>query len=182
MGYETTLLFVSHYREKFVDFGKIEATLRMGKIAYDYISDLIGKHTRKNKKLIEKAKRWSNLHNEIYNLDGNHTMEFKELSEKEQQKKVDKLHKLEESLNAKLPYVYHTSGNKQDYLDCYDDLLIVVPLEELREAIIKSQAKTITDGQYELGYRRFDMALRMIEMFDKKIWGSKDVKVILYGH
>ena len=187
MGYETRLIFVSNsYKKsgKFHDYCHIEASLEMGKIAYDNVGALIEKSKVRDikdelKKLVEE---WESKHNDIYNSNGDYTESAEDMPEKEREREIRRLCVVENKLSVKLPYIFETNGNKQDYTDDYGDFLIVVEMEDLYRAIVQDQAKGIAEHQYELGYRRYAMALKMIEEFmNRKMWGEK-IKVVMWGH
>jgi len=180
MGYETKAIFVSSNQD-FKGYCSIEASLDMGKIAGDEVGDLMNK-ARRNGDLKPDIKKWEDTHDSIY-CEGNYTERLKEMSESKRRKEVDKLFELQKKLDEKLPYIYERSGDKHDYSDLYGDPLLMVDLKDFRRAVVENQKTLIADGTYEKpGYRRFNMVLKMIDMFDKKIWGAQPVKIILWGY
>lgn len=183
MGYETKAIFVSSHSD-FKGYCRIEATLEMGKIANNYISDLMDKARNVNRKELESlVKTWEDKHDYIFNAEGNYTEALVKMETDEQQKEVDFLFTLQHDLDRNVPYIFETDHNRQNYTDCYGDLLLVVDLKAFRSAVVKENKMLIAEGQYDArGYRRFNMVLKMIDMFDKKIWGDEPVKVILWGH
>ena len=178
MGYETTLFFVNTYGNK-SGFCNIEASLELCKVAYDEMGDLINKagvHKDAEKKhsLIKKHQQ---LYKTIYNSEGNYSDEYNELTTDTRQKLEKDFDKTRKELDSKLYYI--CKGEElESYVDSYGDLLKVTTIEELEDAIRKSQAKMIVnDGS---GYWRFDLALEMIRTLKEK--GKSDYKVILWGH
>lgn len=184
MGYETRLIFVSDWEKKFKGFGSAEATLEMGCISYGFIAELI-KKLRSNNKLIrpinKKIDRFEELQKKVYGDDGNYPEDFKSLDRKEQ-RKLEKEHwQLEKELGKKLLYIY--DGRKQAFRDAYGDLLLVVSLDELKEALIKDDARLIHEEKYDKGYRRFKLALEMIQHFQNPdYWNKNEIKIVMWGH
>ena len=178
MGYETTLFFVNTYGNK-SGFCNIEASLELCKVAYDEMGDLINKagvHKDAEKKhsLIKKHQQ---LYKTIYDAEGNYQETYDELSDETKKKIKQDYDKASKELDSKLYYIY-LDGELESYVDSYGDLLKVTTIEELEDAIRKSQAKMIVnDGS---GYWRFDLALEMIRTLKEK--GKSDYKVILWGH
>lgn len=185
MGYETKLIFVTNHRKKKegrpVDYCSVVATLEMGKICYDFVGDLIGKLQKIVKPLEElyrnKIKEMEEVHKELFNSDGNWTEELAKLPKAEQDKRYAVYSKIRIALEKKLPFVFE--GDDATFEDCYGNLLLVASLKEVKEAIIKSNAKEIAEGNYEFGYRRFNVALKLIEGLEDF---GEEVFVILYGH
>lgn len=183
MGYETKAIFVSSH-SGFKGYCSVIATLDMGKIADGHIYDLIGKaHSTDSKTLEARVKEWRDRHDYIFNAEGNYTDELLKMSEEDKQKEVDKLFEMQHKLDERLPYIFETSNHVHDYTDDYGELMMMVDLKDFRSAVVKENKVLIAKGIYNApGYRRFVMAIRMIDMFDKKIWGEEPVKVILWGH
>lgn len=195
MGYETCLLFVSNWKKGFTGYCSIEASLEMGKCSgYDAISELMekaqAKHTKKEtaalKSLIAEHEHG---HKSMFTEEGNYTPEYAAMNEKFAQKAYNELiAKPAKALEKRLPYVMWYSHSIEEYEDSYGDLLMVVTLDECRAAMLKALAQSMGKDDYPgdkdviPGYRRFHMALKLIEAFDPKIWGEKDVRVMLYGH
>ena len=184
MGYETKAIFVRS-NDKFKGFCSIQATLEMGKIAYGHISKLMEKARNpiRNTTLEDSVKQWKDMHDYVYNAEGNYTDALLKMDDVDKQKEVDKLFEMGHKLNEQLPYIFETSNNVHDYTDAYGELMMLVDLKDFRAALVKENKLMIAKGFYEApGYRRFVMAIKMIDMFDPKIWGDEPVKVILWGH
>lgn len=183
MGYDTELIFIA-VNNDLKGYQTIVATLEMKGINYGHMADLISwSHVPdKDGKLSAKVSAYERQHKRCYN-SGDHTDLLKLMSEAERKAETDKLRKMDGELEKMLCYIYHMDNGHVSYEDRVGDLLMVVSLDALREALIKSQAEAITNGEYKMGYRRFDMALRMVDMFlDRNVWGKEPVKVVLWGH
>lgn len=185
MGYETTLIFVNDYKKKFVGYCGVEATLRMGCIAYGAVNDLINKPRDKiteaeEKELQKLVSAYESQEKRCF-TDGEYGEEIRDMPEKERKKEIKKLYACEKKL-SKLPYVYYRSDSQQ-YVDSYGSLLLLVDLKELRDAMVKEQARLISSGEYELGYRRFKAALLLVEHFmSAEDWTPGTIKVVMWGH
>lgn len=176
MGYETTLLVVDGNGRKSVGYHNIVATVELSKVAYDAVGDII-ESKKDDKDLSEQVREWEESWKETYTLEGDYNPNLQLLSESEKSKKGDKVYSVEQKLSKKLPYVFYSNGNKQDFVDDYGSLLKVVEVKDIYNAILQDQAKMIKeDGE---GYRRFDIALKVLEGFMNDKW---NVKVILWGH
>jgi len=183
MGYETKLIFITG--RKRTGYQSDEASLEMGKVCNDEIGDLIGRlrmANRKNANLSADITEWENEHNRIYTQAGNYTPEVDALQLSEQKKATDALFKMERILGKKLPFFYGIDGNTKHFEDSCGDLLLVADIEELLAAIRKDAAGLISNGQYgPEGYRRFNVAIAMLEQFRKERFGET-VRVVLWGH
>jgi len=186
MGIHTYAHFVtSGYhgkgRKKFIGYCPEVAMLDMGyKILSDNIGAVAQKHTPPDDKRVweinEMEMKW-------YTREGNHTEWFKNLSKTEKKEFDKKWHKLHNELDKKYPYFYN--GNQERYSDDMNSNtpFIIIPLKEFRAAVIKDQAKLINEEDgYDLGFRKFDMAIQMCDMFlNKEVWGDEEVRVILWN-
>ena len=187
MGYETCLLFIDERKyTKDKGYARIEATLEMGCICNDMVGKLIEKSVPKKttkEKLRKQIKAWEKQRAKCYTSDGEYTEEMNDLSEKEREIECDKSYKMSRELDKKLYHVCYSDKNTQQYTDCYGDVLIVVSLADLKEAITLDQAKMIHTKEYDIhGYRRFAMALAVIEQFENKEHWDENIKVIMWGH
>lgn len=108
------------------------------------------------------------------------------MPEDEREVLVNKYHRASRVLENKLPYIFWEDGNIESFEDSYGDLLLVVSLEELKEAIEYDRAQDIikNDGNEYKYYRRFDLALNMINTFlnNKDVWDHENIKVVMWGH
>lgn len=183
MGYETKVMFVTNYQKKgtAVGYCRQEASLEMGKICSGKVGELIDRLQNEVKPLEEKyrdqIKEIEEDSRKIYDRDGNYLEEISNLPEKKKKLISQKHFKKQKALEVVLPYVY--DGNEQVFEDSYGNFLLIATLKEVKEAIIKDNAKEITDGNYEFGYRRFNIALKLIEGFETF---GEEVLVILFGH
>jgi len=161
MGYETRLIFVECYDGSIDKYCKVIAELEMGKIACDEVGKLIETLQKENKTKYRKR---------AYEL----------LKKLETTIEDDKKYQIERELFNEIPYFYTKNSENPIYDDKYGDLLLITDLETLRGAIAKNQEKIIKeDGK---GYRRFDVALAIIDqLMDKDNW-SENIKVILWGY
>lgn len=196
MGYETTAIFVASTKN-FKGWCEIIASVEMCKIAYGSMAELINKHDARTTSSDSPLHKLVNDYEKQYDLvfaGGDYTGEMKELSENDRDKEVKKIFDIQRKLDKELPHIHWSDNSRYgQYEDDCGSLLIVVTLDELREAAIKAwhedyqqnlefcKKENITDSKYT-GYRRFAMLLKAIEMFDSKIWGEEPVKVILWGH
>jgi hypothetical protein len=186
MGYETTLIFVTGGVNGFKGYCSIEATLRMGKIAYEGEISMLIEELRKcdTETDYTKDKARTEQYRRIFTY-GEWSAEMQELTEGERDKEYDKYWKLRVQLEEKFPYVYYNEGENEQFTDNYGDFLMLTDLETLLSALIKDRAKHITehDTHHGYGYRRYELAIRLTEAFmNEKIWGKEQVKVILFGH
>jgi len=182
MGYETTAIFVSS-NDDFKGYCGIQATLDMGKIAYGKIAELmsnIDRHDNADLKVLEQE--WKKQHEHCF-INGDYTPELKAMDKGDRNIEIDKVFALENKLDKKLPCIFYQNGNMKDYTDRYGEPLMLVDLKDFRKAIIADNKELISCGAFkEPGYRRLNMAVKMIDMFKEKIWGSQPVKVILWGY
>lgn len=188
MGYETELIFVSGYKKtkegRICGYQSVEATLEMGKCASGAFGELLkecgfGGRSEKTS-LIKEVEQVESMHKELFTSDGDYTEEMKAIpNEADKSKRCAPYYKAKEALEKKLPYFFK-DGNTELFMDAYGSLLMVASLEDVKKAIVKSNAQEIISGNYELGYRRFNIALRMIEAFEQDF--GEAVQVILYGH
>ena len=186
MGYDTTAIFISGGSRNHKGYCGVEATLEMGCIAYGEIAKLMDAKKFKKPKadlLKKEIKAFEEREKSWFTADGNYTEEMEKLSEDERKVLSKEKHKADQLLESQLPYIYHGGTNSQSYADVYGDIFMVVSLDEMRVAVIKQQAKLINEKSYEIGYRRFNIILKMIEEFrDKEQWGENNIKIILWGH
>lgn len=187
MGYETKLIFVTANKKKEgrpVGYCRVEAELEMGKIGgYGEIDVLLTKATEVSKKLKteygELVDTLKEGEKEMFNSEGDYTEEYSTMKEKVRDREYNKMIGIpRRKLDKVLPYVY--DGDDQAFEDAYGDFLLVVGLKELKEAIIKDNASEIAKGNYELGYRRFNIALKLIEGFEHDF--GEEVLVVMWGH
>lgn len=186
MGYETTLYFVDNWDKRKRGFLQVIGSLDLCKVAYGNFGDLLDK-IRKRQKV---SKRVKNLLDELRNVR-NKKAELEEqifwngdtpiesdVKEKIHQKETALEHKLEKYL----PFIF-IDGNTQEFEDSYGEVLMIADLEEVENAIVKDQAKSIVEKEFDdgKGYRRFDTALKMIESFKTKDQWT-NIKVVLWGH
>lgn len=160
MGYETRLIFVEDYGS--IDkWCKVIAELEMGKIACDEVGKLIKILQKENKTKYRKRA-------------------YETLKKLETAIDDDKTYQIKRELHNEIPYFYTINSEEPIYDDKYKDLLLITDLKTLRDAIAKDQEKTMKeDGK---GYRRFGVALAIIDqLMDKDNW-SENIKVILWGH
>ncbi|NOQ37613.1 hypothetical protein GQ472_01870 [archaeon] len=183
MGYETELIFIQ-VNHRLKGFQRVIATLQMGKICYGKIYQLVqeSKVHDKDQKLGAEIDAYERQAGRCYIADGDYTETLKKMPEQERKAEIDKLLKMSATLDRKLCYIYRDS-DRQCYTDKCGDILMVVSLSNLYATLIEEQARLISEGEFEVGYRRFEMAIRMIDKFmDKKIWGNEELKVIMWGH
>ena len=190
MGYETELIFVTGNNKtkagRICGYQSVEATLEMGKCAYGVFGELIDRCRNEVKATHDQAVRdvehMELLGRELFTHEGNYTPEMEAIkTQAEREKRSAPYYKEKRAIETKLPYFYK-DGNTELFLDAYGDLLLVASLIDLKLAILKSNAEEIHDKHYENGggYRRFNMAIRLIEAFQLDF--GEDVQVILYGH
>jgi len=188
MGYETELIFVTGNHKtkegRISGYQHVEASLEMGKCADGAFGELIKACRIDSKRgypaIIKEIEQVEKLHKELFTADGDYTEELKAIPDDAgRSKRAVPYYKAKDALEKKVPYFYK-DGNTELFLDAYGSLLMVASLKDVKTAIIKSNAKEIMDGNFELGYRRFDMAIRMIEAFEQ--FFGETVQVILYGH
>ena len=147
-----------------------------------HISALMKKHKNNDEVLKEKITECEKIFREVFS-NGDYTEYYKSLGAEEKNELDKERFKLESYLEKKLPYVYWEDGNEHNYADRYGSTLMVVSLQDLKEAIIKQQAEEINTGNFKLGYGKYDMALRMIEGFmNSDFWDEKYTRVIMWGH
>lgn len=158
MGYETRLIFME--KSSINGWCKVIAEIEMGKIAYDNVGKLIEKLTKETKKKYCK---------EAYQI----LNKIKKATNKEKYRQERKIVKL-------VPYFYTINSEKPIYDDKYDDLLLITDLQTFKDAITLDQKKIIKEEGK--GYRRFDMALAIIDQLMNKDNWSENIEVILWGH
>lgn len=185
MGYETNLIFVSSgYSQhgKFKGFCPVEATLEMGKIHYGHVGNLIDKTKQSiSEKVVHLIEEYNELHDKVFDHEGQTLHKIKELPKEEQQKRFEEVFTLMRKLEEQVPFVYAEGGNYHNFSDNYGDPLLLVSLKDLKKAIKADLKESIKKKEYgKLGYRRFNVALKMIEAFESKQFN--DVGVILFGH
>jgi hypothetical protein len=186
MGYETTLIFINDYKKKFEGYCSVEATLKMGCIAYGVLDKLLTKIRDKRTEVEEKEMQslvsaYESQEKRCF-TNGEYGEEIRDMPEKERKKEIKKLYAYEKKLKT-LPYTYYNSCNSHQYTDIYGDLLLLVELKELRDAMVKEQARLISSRKYEYGYRRFKAALLLVEHFmSAEDWTPGTVKVVMWGH
>lgn len=186
MGYETKLIFVTNYtskKGKIVGYCKKEATLEMGKIAYGYMGKLIDKLQSKVEalevKYREKIAKVNFWYNDMFDREGSWTKEYARLSDEQRNKEYQSLiTKPTKILEKALPFIYE--GDNKYYEDNYGNFFLVATLQEVKEAIVKDNAEDIAKGETDIGYRRYAIALKMIEAFEHDF--GESVFVILAGH
>ena len=183
MGYETTLIFCESYNHK-SGYWNVISTLDMCKITYDKsinnLIDLARSRNGSDKEIEEKkelVKDFESEHKRIFTSDGDYTEELRELSKVEQDKDTKEYSKIQSKLSKKIPYIYYSKNNREDYTDMYGDLLLVVSLEEIKKAIDEARSRDVLKG--EGVWYRYDIALSLIESIEKN---NKDCKVIMWGH
>lgn len=185
MGYETCLIFVSGRKNK--GYHSIEATMEIGKM--DCESKIYGviEKVQSERKAFLKANDINfeneletlyDAYNSIYDVKGNHTEEYEELSKSEQKQMSKTYYGTQKKLESKLPFIYHTDGNNEDFSDQYDNPLLMTSLKEVKEALQLDNAKLIHEGDFgPNGYAPYVRAIKLIESFE-----DADIKVILWGH
>jgi len=186
MGYETTMKIVSSYgNKKTVGYLSKIAELELSKVCCDEMGKLISKLQEESKErdplLRKEIEEVKNERNKLYNREGNFTEEAEAMDPKKRKVWQNKVSKKEVKLQKKLPYIYH--GDEAIFCDCYGDFLLICNPEDVLQAMVRDQAKTIHTQEYsgEGGYRRFRVGIAMLEQFIGKNFDEK-VKVILYGH
>lgn len=187
MGYETKLVFVTHSNKsvegRVVGYCCVIGTMDLSKCAYDDMGDLIEKCRTENKALgkdlHDEIEHMENVYKTIFDHDGEYVSEVEKLPKVEQNKKYAVYSKLRQSLEKKLPFFYADNGNDQIFEDRYGDVLLVAGINDVKKALIRSNAKSIAKGEYELGYRRFNAAIKMIEGLENF---GEEVSVVLFGH
>lgn len=158
MGYETRLIFMK--KSSVNGWCEVIIELEMGKIAYNEVGKLIERLTKETKK--KYCKETYQILNKLHNGTNKQISHLK--------KKIVKF----------VPYFYDINGEKPIYEDKYDELLLITDLQTLKDAITLDQKKMIKeDGK---GYRRFDIALAIIDQLMNKDNWIEDIKVILWGH
>lgn len=184
MGYETEFIFVQENKGR-KGYQTIEATLQMGQIHYSHLETLMrkAKVPDKDRKIIDEVNDYERQEKRCFTADGNYTDTLKGMTDIELKAEINKLFRMSNKLDKRLCYIHRGNDSMNCYTDLCGDLLMVVSLKDLRTALIKEQARLVEAGEYETGYNRFDMALRMIDTFlDRKIWGAGQVKVLMWGH
>ena len=181
MGYETRLIFV--HGNKPVGYQQNLAELDLCKVAYNHFGELID-ICRIRQKVPKRVRKMLDKLNEIKNKIGDlselafwvgEEIDADDLKEKLQKQQFD----LELKLEKHLPFLYGLDGDETFFDDQYGDVLLIASLDEVKQAIIKDQAKSIVEEGFN--YRRFDVALRMIEGFERKP-DFEGIKVVLFGH
>lgn len=187
MGYDTKLVFVSNsgHRSKgrMVGYCSVIATLEMGCCSYHDMGDLINKCRENNKEheadLLVNVERARELYKNLFTSDGEYTEEVAGLTKEARQERIDAYYKLKKAIEKRLPFFFADNGNDELYTDSYGDLLLVASLADVKRAIVKSNAKSIANGEHDMGYRRFNTAVKLIEGLEDF---GEDVEVIMFGH
>ena len=147
------------------------------------MGQLIQSRSVVDKELHEDMKELEALLRKCFNADGEWVEELEHASEEDRNRVTKKYYAALHILVANLPYIYWGSKD-ESFTDSYGSRLIVATIEEVYDALVRDQAKTIADKEYDsaYGYRRFHLAIKLLEGFlqDKVSW--KNVRVILYGH
>jgi len=185
MGYETTLIFIRNWDTIKTGYHHVEASLEMGKITYNAISELnikAHKDEKSEAKLQKEIWAYKNKEKCVYDFEWNscnkeYTEEMNLLSAEKREVEVKKLMKMKMKLEKKLPYIFWSDGNHESFTDDYGDLLLIVSLTDLKLAILNDMAKDIIEQKWI--YPKYTLALKMIEAFESD---GNDVKVILWGH
>lgn len=185
MGYDTTLIFVEDWQKKFKSYCRILATVDLAKVGCDNFGDLISKCQKPNR-YQKQIVRYDKLVNEIEDLNYSIAHE-KDVEEYVKTLKAlqKELKQIEAKLEEKCPFIYYESGNIVSFSDRYSEPLMIASLEDVREAIIRDQAKTIHKKEYDgiRGYRRYNTGLALVEHFlDTDQWVKGTVRVVLWGH
>jgi len=197
MGYETTMLIVEGKEKKGKPAGyhSVIASVELSCCGGNgYMGKLIQKlktddQKPKDKLLYEEVSDAENEHKKCFNAEGNWVEELEHASKKDQDKVTNKYYSMIRKIEAKLPYVYWNNQNSNFFIDNYGSLLIVATIKEAYEALIRDQAQyyqqlLIDKKEYSSinGYRRFHLAIKVLEGFiqNESCWSG--VKVILYGH
>lgn len=179
MGYETNLLFVGNYTN-FKGYCLIVASLDVCKVGYGATGKLMQEARQRvedKPKLLEMIKAFEAEYNFLYNSEGNYSDEANQLDSKELNALIEAYYKSRLALEKLLPFV--RMDGKDCFTDKYGDLLMVVSLSELRDAIIKDNSEFLSkDGAT---YRRFDAALKLIDAFRPELFGE-EIKVIMWGY
>ena len=181
MGYETTLIVVEANSFKKdgspYDFMNIVATIELCKANGKYLDAL----RVSNKEFNKEVNRMEDLQNMMYTRGGNYNEEFKKLSKTARKKIEQEDLRLSKKMHKQLPFIFYTSHNDENYTDSYGDALMVIDVKAAYNAILKDQAESIAKGEYEHGYRRYTVALKLLEAFlDEEKWPR--LKVVLWGH
>ena len=178
MGYETELIFIQDWNRKKGGFKQILARVEMGKICYNEFSKLLEKS--KKEATVKQAGLLSELNDIRGDLD-DATQGESDFDRDWIKKANDNLWKVENKLEKSLPMIF--ARDDQSFEDSYGDLLIIVSLDDLYRAIMLDSAKELSNYKNPKGYRRYNLALKMIENFmDTEFWAKGNVKVVLWGH
>lgn len=188
MGYETKMMIVHSYDKKGGNYQEIEATLEMGRICYDAVAELIDKARAENNKKVRayKKKTGKDLFEQIELIKEYHDVAFTargdynpDLTEKDVEKAVKRYFDHRGRIERVLPFVYD-NHDEESFVDCYNDLLLIVSVKEAIEAFKKNNAIAVAKGDYETGYRRYDIAIKLLEAFQVDF--GQEVRVVLFGH
>lgn len=182
MGYETTLIFVYTWGRKKKGFWEVVASINLGKVAWGEFGRLIDELSTKNRKWLEKRKRIAKWLDEWETIKSKLLYEVENLEKEEIEELKTRRFELERILEKHLPMIFFKNDNYPSFTDDYGDLLMVTDLETVKDAIIKTQAEELVKDGAETTYRRFDVALAMIDAFilTKEKWNN-NIKVILWG-
>lgn len=188
MGYETTMLVVEgHEKKNGKPFGyhSVIASVELSCCGdKGPMGLLIHSRNDVNNELLKEIDDMKDAESECFDADGNWVEELRGASEEEKKRATKTYHSKKRILSERLPYIFWTGSDDETFTDSYGSPLIFATLEEVYEALVRDQAKIIAEEEYEgsYGYRRFHLAIKLLEGFlqDKDSW--KNVKVILYGH
>jgi hypothetical protein len=187
MGYETKLYVVQNNHiiqndsektdpPKTTGYCNIMGMVELCKCGYEGpMSDFINEvYTVKDEdkeeynRLVKLAQERTSLHNQIFTLEGDFAEGYHANHES-----LERFREIGIELEEKVPYAYIESDMYQTYLDKYGDLLRVVELKDVKEAMEKANEIEV--------YRRFDMAIALIEQTLKHC-RPENTKAMLYGH
>ena len=186
MGYETNLIFISNSTakgKKYTGYCHVEASLQMGKVCYGEIQTLLNTAKlpdEKHDEMTKEIEKRESEYREVFNREGNYTEEMLELTEAKREKTVHNMFAKTKKLGNKLPYIFWANQNMESFCDDYGSVLLIVDLEDIQKAIIIEQARYLKEQDWI--YRRFGIALSMIEHFQKEEWKHENIKVVLWGH
>lgn len=191
MGYETTMLVVdgSEKKGKPVGYQSIIASLELSCCGHkgpmgQLIEQLQKAVKELSKETLNEVSEVEEEQKKCFTSNGDYTPELEKLSEEDKNKRTKKYFSMRQKLSDKLPYVYHRDHNNEEFVDCYGDALLVASVKEVYEALVRDQAETIANKEYDsaYGYRRFHLAIKLLEAFMQDSGSWSRVKVILYGH
>lgn len=93
-------------------------------------------------------------------------------------KPYSELERLSESAQGDPVYMYASDGNRRLVEDCYGRSLVALPAAQVLE-VMRKEMKANKNDYDGAGYRRYVMALPMLEVFVERF---KNPCVVLYGH